>query len=86
MVAKQVKVERKKESSKTAQPQRDILNTRSPKTNLIFAAALGLIYLTLFNQSPQQSLLYAVGAFLFFNTVDYCILYYRIKKNLKENK
>ena len=85
-MAKQVKVERKKEPAKVVQPDRGVVMTRSPKTNLIFAAVLGLIYLVLFKQSPQQSLLYAGGAFLFFNTVDYFILYYRMNKNSKEIK
>ncbi|MGI9027717.1 MAG: hypothetical protein ACR2FM_02645 [Candidatus Saccharimonadales bacterium] len=82
-MAKQVKIETKKKSSdpvadKTA--NQALLASRSPKTNLVFAVILGLIYLTIFNQSGQQALLYAIGAFLFFNTVDYFILYYRINK------
>ena len=77
-VAKQVKVQHNKDEAR--------LVTRSPKTNLVFAAILGLIYLTIFNQSAGQALLYAIGAFLFFNTVDYIILYYRMRKNSKEAK
>ena len=82
-MAKQVKVDRKKEPVKKSQPERGVLTTRSPKTNLVIAVILGFIYLTLFNQSPQQALLYGIGAFLFFNTIDYCILYYRLKKETK---
>jgi hypothetical protein len=70
-VAKQVKVDNKKDGR---------LVTRSPFTNLIFAAILGLIYVAVLNQSPAQAIVYAIGAFLFFNTVDYFILYYRLRK------
>jgi hypothetical protein len=79
-VAKQVKVDNKKN---------DRLVARSPLTNLIFAAILGLIYVTVLNQSAAQAIVYAIGAFLFFNTIDYFILYYRLKKldnNPKETK
>lgn len=76
-MAKQVKLEKNPESR---------ITTRSPKTNLAFAAILGLIYLVVFNQNGGQALIYAIGAFLFFNTVDYCILYYRMNKNSKEIK
>ncbi len=69
-MAKQVKV------SKTS----DRITTRSPKTNLIFAVILGLLFLVLFQGSPQGAVVYAIGAFMFFNTVDYCILYYRLNK------
>lgn len=74
-MAKQVKVDRSSEQRRLA--------TRSPFTNLLFAAILGLIYMTVFSQSPQSSLVYATGAFLFFNTVDYCVLYYRMNKEDK---
>lgn len=79
-MAKQVKVDNQKENRLVA---------RSPLTNLIFAAILGLIYVALLNQSPAQAIVYAVGAFLFFNSIDYFILYYRLKKmdkNQKETK
>lgn len=84
-MAKQVKIDnaKKVKSSTKAVPERASLTTRSPKTNLFFAAILGLIYLTVFGQSAQHALLYAIAAFLFFNTVDYFILYNRLKK---ENK
>ncbi len=84
-MAKQVKIDNTKKVSGSAKtvPERPLLTTRSPKTNLFIAAILGLIYLTVFNLSVQHTLLYATGAFLFFNTVDYFILYNRIKK---ENK
>lgn len=75
-MAKQVKVESKKRTVIDAEGR---LKTRSPLTNLIFAVILGLIYLVVFN-GGQGALLYAIGAFLFFNTVDYCILYYRMNK------
>jgi hypothetical protein len=83
-VAKQVKVDSKK--AKPAKQQDGRLTTRSPMTNLVFAGILGLIYIVVFNQNGAQALLYAIGAFLFFNTVDYCILYYRMNKNSKETK
>jgi hypothetical protein len=79
-VAKQVKVNNQKENRLVA---------RSPLTNLIFAAILGLIYVAVLNQSPAQAVVYAIGAFLFFNSIDYFILYYRLKKmdkNPKETK
>lgn len=76
-VAKQVKVEKQKESRLVA---------RSPLTNLIFAAILGLIYVAVLNQSAVQAIVYAIGAFLFFNTIDYFILYYRLKKLDKNPK
>lgn len=79
-MAKQIKVDPKKDSKK--QPTAPKVTTRSPRTNLIFAALLGLVFLTLFQGSPQGAFIYAVGAFLFFNTVDYCILYYRLNKKL----
>lgn len=79
-MAKQIKVDSKKKAE-SAKPER--LVTRSPLTNLFFAVLLGLVYLFVFD-GGQGALLYAVGAFLFFNTVDYCILYYRLNK--KENK
>lgn len=85
-MAKQVKVEPKKSKAKAIRPEQGLLMTRSPKTNFIFAAALGLIYLGLFDQTPGQALIYGIGAFLFFNTVDYFILYRRINKTLKEDK
>lgn len=83
-MAKQVKVDSKK--TKAASPEQGLLMTRSPKTNFIFAAALGLIYLVIFNQSAAQALIYGIAAFLFFNTVDYLILYRRLNKNLKGKK
>lgn len=70
-MAKQVKVEDKKHK----------ISTRSPRSNLILALALGLIYLVLFG-GPQGAILYAIGAFMFFNTVDYLILYYKLNKKL----
>lgn len=87
-MAKQVKVDNSKKSSKTDEPIETAethgrLVARSPLTNLFFAAVLGLIYLAVFKQSPQQALLYGGGAFLFFNTVDYIILYYRMNKRSK---
>lgn len=82
-VAKQVKVEHKKATPKPPTEGQSKLTARSPKTNLFYAAILGLVYVTLFKQTPQQSLLYAGGAFLFFCTVDYCFLYYRLNKETK---
>lgn len=79
-MAKQVKVNDKKDGRLVA---------RSPLTNLIFAAILGLIYVVVLNQNLAQATIYAIGAFLFFNTIDYFILYYRLKKldqNPKETK
>lgn len=83
-MAKQIKVDPKAAAKTDNQPDKGRLTTRSPLTNLVFAAILGLIYLVAFNQSPGNSLVYAIGAFLFFNTIDYCILYYRMNK--KETK
>ncbi len=81
-MAKQVKVDRtdKSKSTKTVHPSESRIVTRSPKINFYFAVALGLIYLLLFDQNATGALIYGAGAFLFFNTVDYCILYYRLKK------
>lgn len=84
-MAKQVKVD----STKTKAGRTEEINgqerltTRSPITNLFFAAILGVIYLAVFNQTPQHSLFYAIGAFLLFNTIDYCFLYYRMNKRSK---
>lgn len=84
-MAKQVKVD----NTKTKPERTDIisdqgrLTTRSPVTNLFFAGILGLVYLAVFNQSFQHSLVYAIGAFLLFNTIDYCFLYYRMNKRSK---
>lgn len=87
-MAKQVKVDNsKKAKNEIDSPEyHGRLVARSPVTNLFFAAILGLFYLLAFNQSAGQALIYAIGAFLFFNTVDYIILYYRINKMNKRSK
>lgn len=84
-MAKQVKVDNSKKAAEpiNASETQGRLVARSPLTNLFFAAILGLIYLAAFGQSPQQAFIYGAGAFLFFNTVDYCILYYRMNKRSK---
>lgn len=78
-MAKQVDIKGKKASGSVVDDQRRIAS-RSPKTNLIFAALLGLLYIALFNQNVAGAAIYAIGAFMFFCTVDYCILYYRMNK------
>lgn len=70
-MAKQVKIDKNTEK----------ITTRSPKTNLIFALILGLLYLVLLG-GLNGAIIYAIGAFMFFNTVDYLILYYKLNKKL----
>lgn len=86
-MAKQVKADKSK-TKKATEPievaeTQGRLVARSPLTNLFFAAILGILYLAVFDRTPGQSLIYAGIAFLFFNTVDYCILYYRMNKRSK---
>ncbi len=81
-MAKQINATSKKTKSGvingTEAPKR--IATRSPITNLYIAGILFVIYMAIADQGLERSLLYSVAAFMFFNTVDYCILYYRMKK------
>lgn len=81
-MAKQIKANRK--DTGVAEEVQPKLVARSPMVNLAFAVALALIFLAFFGPSVPQAVVYGIGAFLFFNTVDYIILYYRMKKQEKE--
>jgi hypothetical protein len=84
-MAKQVKVDNKKTQTEAinAAGTSKRVASRSPLTNLYIAVILFVVYLAIANQGLQKSLIYSIGAFMFFNTVDYCILYYRMNKRSK---
>lgn len=69
----------KKDTTKKATSERKLLEPRAPKTNLIWAliVTLGLF---LFTSDGSYAVSAGIFAFLFFNTVDYIIFYYRYKK------
>jgi hypothetical protein len=65
------------------QSTKDIRTTRSPISNLIVGLVAAIAYFVLFNQSFVQALGYGLALFMLFNTIDYCILYYRMNKKEK---
>lgn len=69
---KRVKVEKSDKERKLREP-------RSPKTNLVWALIISAA-LVLITSDTRYALSAGIFAFLFFNTVDYMIFYYRYKK------
>lgn len=58
-------------------------STRSPISNLIVGIVAGIAYALLFGATFYQALAYGLALFMLFNTIDYCILYYRMNKKEK---
>lgn len=65
--------------SKNDTKKRPLREPRSPKTNLIWALIISA-FLVLLTGDVGYALSGGIFGFLFFNTVDYMIFYYRYKK------
>lgn len=59
--------------------ERKLREPRSPKTNLVWALIISAV-LVLITSDTRYALSAGIFAFLFFNTIDYMIFYYRYKK------
>lgn len=79
MANKSTKAVRKKAAPEKIESERKLREPRSPKTNLVWALIISLA-LFLFTSDTRYALSAGIFAFLFFNTVDYMIFYYRYKK------